>query len=241
MRVFSLTSRWDDTINDRIDERVEVEIPEGSWAVIVKVQTNLNEGADGEYVYRSDDTRVEVVAGEHTQLVIKSTCQNGWLNQTLLIWSHTPFVVIESWESPMNGKWIHMACRVGKRGLSKTLPELNLPEFHTSFAGLHVPDERAGKWCRLVELCEGLGLDPKNAVLLHKPHFEGYEAGMHVVRGKDPNELAQAETCDNIWTCPDTYELVDSDLTQIWVRKRFALVIAYFSLIGWHTEEVKVA
>lgn len=221
--------------------REQVEIPEGAWAVIIKVQTNPGEGLDG-CVYRSDNTKVEVVGTRlYEEVVIKRSWDSYYLNETIVFWSRDPFVVIESWESPMDGKWVHMACRVSKRGLSKTLPKLTLPSFYSSRTGQSSSDKRTYKWCRLTELAKLLGVKPAQLIEWHKDHFQGYvDAGVHVVRAVDVQTLRQTEGCECVWTAGETDELIGSDLENVWVRRRFALVASYFKLIGWHAEEAKV-
>ncbi|MBT4856793.1 hypothetical protein HON52_01230 [Candidatus Uhrbacteria bacterium] len=216
--------------------REQAEIPVGVFAVIIKVQTKPGEGLDG-YVYRSDNTLIEVIGTKrYEEVVIKRSFQGEILHETIVFWSNGPFVLIESWESPQDGKWIRMACRVRENGLSMSLPDLTLPTFHPGPAGRFASSTRAAKWCRLNELAAIIRLPAAHIVNEHARHFEGHHPGLHIVSADDKRALAQIQYCDNVSDIKHLKEMIEGDLSNVWVRRRFALVVTYFHLVGWHDE-----
>ncbi len=221
--------------------REDVQIPLGAWAVILKVQTNLDEvpgGVGDDYVYNSENETIDYVGSEPEALLMRRTVQGPYQRETFIYWSHQPFLIRKRWETPLNGTWMHMATGVGSRGLTTTLPKLRVPNCFKSHADRHVRSDRPNKWCRLIDLAGCLNVEAVDLIRLHWMHFDGYDPGLHIVRAADAQKLADTEVCENVWTQPDKKDLLTSDLTDVWVRKRFALVVAYCNLVGWHTENL---
>jgi len=95
MKIRSLKSRWDETLEQRIIYVEEVEIPEGAWAVIVTAKTNMDEGANGEYVYHSENTGFSVeYFDDYEETIIGEHTEGSYLFQKIIFWSQKPFLVV---------------------------------------------------------------------------------------------------------------------------------------------------
>ncbi len=210
--------------------RKRVEIPAGSWAVIMEIQTVNHEGYG--IFTRSEETRLEFIGAEPNETIIRrSKHEHGRrLIERIIYWTNHPFAAVESWENPIDGKWVHLATRVGRMGLTRKLPRISLPKFFSSRADMFGPSQVPSKWCRLVELAERVNLEPSEVIKLHHGLFEGYDRGLHIVKAPDVNTLTQTKCCENL--CNGRIrDLIAGDLRDVWVRKRFALVVGYLQSI----------
>jgi hypothetical protein len=254
MIVNSIIPRWSEEHQATIDVREQVEIPEGHWAVMIKIQIALHED-EMDYVHNSDTTKVDVLGGRDVQEIIIKQSESEvwydrddgpeeyyhWLNQTICFHSPHPFVVLESWESPLEGMWTHFATRVRERGLSMQLPEMDLPRFTKAALDEYGETKKSFKWCRITELAKLVGLPARKVLELHKDHMQGHsEKGVMYVCADSVESLRAADKAKTSWHNPDWDELLDQDPEKVWVRKRFALVVLYMKLIGWQDEQFKL-
>jgi len=252
MIVNSIVARWCEEADATIDVREQVEVPEGRWAVMLKIQIAVHED-DMDYVHRSESTKVDVVSDHPVEEVVikqsetevEHSHEGGeiehYLYQTICFHSAYPFVVVEEWDSPLEGKWVHFATRVRERGLSMQLPDMDLPQFAKAALDEYGKSKKPFKWCKLSELAELAGLPAKKVLELHHGHMNGYSPqGITYAIADSTESLRGVERAESSWTNPDFDALTAMDHTQVWVRKRFALVALYMKLIGWQDKQIEL-
>lgn len=225
-------------------KRARFEIPAGSWAV--SIGESREHWGDREYVQYPDTTFLGFI-GEGMGGIISVTpryclLKKGWQGEANLTecwkgiyWQDKPFAIIESWEYPIGGRWVHLACQVNEHGITKKLPDLELPPFVSSHAGRHGRQKKPGKWARLTDLARMTGVRPQDLLKKHMQHFNGYDCGLHALVCPSTQDLAQAETVSNIWTIPSQKELLSADMDSVWVRKQLAITVIYLHSLGFHS------
>ncbi|MBP6944608.1 hypothetical protein KBD61_02045 [Patescibacteria group bacterium] len=213
-----------------------VSIPPGSWAVRVDEQEDIGPPDDETtgYKYRPCDTNVRII-GQGVQRLVLGSFNSGdhcrvW---RCLYWSDDPFALIEDWQSPTDGQWVHLATEVNDHGMTTKLPLLPQPPHTTSRSGDFRPEHRRSKWVRLSDLADVLGVTPNTLLARHEEHFNGITCGIAVIYAETPDEVNRREAFELVWTVPDQEALRAHDPANVWVRWRFVLVAAYLNMLGY--------
>lgn len=213
----------------------KVEVPNGSWAVIIDEQEDTTNHADeGIYVYPSLSTDVSFLGPYPNRILLGENRGTDCVNRRVLYWHEQPFAVIEQWESPLDGQWVHLACKVSAQGLTKSLPELKEPRYIFSRAGELGIEGRPNKWFQLSELAALIGVSAADLLIRHRHHHDGYAKGLIMIRAAEWRQVEEAERYELFNTGNNsTFDpLVASDLSTVWVRRRFVLVALYLHMVS---------
>ncbi len=220
-------------VNALIDGVFEhVSIPPGSWAVRIDELKDTREPDEVHDLYFYD-THVVVVGGDVHRLVLDEKPGDEFMTRACLYWSPTPFALIESWEIPQEGRWVHLATCVNEHGMTPKLPTLPRPPHATSRAGEFCLEHRKGSWTRLQDLADVLRVSPKALLTRHERHFHGPTRGIAVIYADTAAAVNSQERFELVWNVPDLKALSAHNPTHVWVRQRFVLVAAYLNMLGY--------
>lgn len=230
-------------------QRELLEIPAGSWAVSVYRQTEDSENSGA---WRSRTTRQSFVGQPPNTVILKraytppradevmdvvddpmAPIPSGLTTERVIYWSPKPFIVIDEWESPLDGKWAHPATLVTDHGITTQLPKLPLPPSAPSLVCSR--NGKPTKWVRLTELAAACSCsDARELVRRYQEYFEGYDPGVYIVRAADADLLARLEDPRHgpTWTIPEWDAFFTSDPSDAWIRQRFAIVVMYFHMLS---------
>ena len=236
-------------------------VPEGSWAVIVKgLQTDLDnialreEGTDqGAFLY-TGSTDYHIIDGpsdfmsQYTRDLHELTLRRdydgdseicpglpSYMYERTLLWMDKPFIAVVDHDDAIGTTWAHMATRVGEHGLTNQLPEFEQPTFVKSQATL-LGLERPGKWSRFMDLCELTGLTPEQIMSHHARHVSDFMINVHFALAANEHEMRSLTQARQAYGMES---FKDIDLSHVWVRKHFALVVLYCHHVGWHKKIAK--
>lgn len=214
-----------------------VEVPNGSWAVIINERKETEKGLDEcDWLYPSLDIDVSFIGPRPNRILLNQTSDNDCTYCRCLYWHEQPFAIIERWESPMMGQWVHLASEVSAHGLTNRLPKFMEPSYVYSRAARGLkPELHAKKWARLSELATLIGVSPAELLIRHRHHYDGYDKGLILKSASDQEAMKKAmgyeffNTDDNA-----TFDsLTSSNLSIVWVRRGFVLVALYLHMLGY--------
>lgn len=239
----------------------KTEVPEGSWVVILKnVQTDLDnerareEGEDESVWLYSNSTSYMVINGPegsvprgprvHELVRSRTFSRTGeydgpaCMHEHILFWSNAPFVVIEHHDDALGIMWAHLATRVNVHGVTNQLPEFVEPEYSIGPSSYDKPDH-VSKWCRLSDLSHLTGLEESEIIKLHWCHVRGFSHGnMHYLVADSQSDLTSEMKIRNSYG----YEwITELNVSKVWVRRHFALIVLYLHHIGWQTKKASSA
>ncbi len=212
-----------------------VEIPNGSWAVIIDEQEDTTDQDEWSYLHPSLNVDTSFIGPYPNRVLLNETRSSDCINRRVLYWHEQPFAVIEYWESPMDGQWVHLACEVSAHGLTKSLPKFKEPRYIFSRAGKFDLEGRLNKWYQLSELGALIGISPAELLVRHRHHHDGYDKGLIMIRADSWMEASETVRYELFNTGNNaTFDpLTASDPSTIWLRRRFVLVALYLHMLGY--------